>query len=99
MMKAPITDPDIHIGEYRVVRALAKDASFLCLDDAGRRVVLKRLEADCLLGAQLHPSIKERLMRIRELAHRQVATLRTVERTRAGEAWLVWDFVEGEPLE
>jgi len=88
-----------HIGEYRVVRELAPGAGYLCLDDAGRRVVLKRLDADCLLGAQLHPSIKDRLMRIRELAHRQIATLRTVERTPAGEAWLVWDYIEGEPLE
>jgi serine/threonine protein kinase len=34
-------------------------------------------------------------MRVRELAHRHVATLRTVERTPDGDAWLVWDYLDG----
>jgi hypothetical protein len=97
-MNAPPGDSSI--GTYRILRSLGSlDSTFLCLDDAGRRVVLKRLESDCLLGPRLHPSIKERLMRVRELAQRNVATLHTVERTSKGDAWLVWDYIAGQTFE
>lgn len=79
---------------YRVERALTPDLSCLALGPGGRRVVLKRVDEDCLLGNQLHPSIKERLSRVRELAHGGVANLHGVERD-ADAAWLVWEFVEG----
>src|SRR5437773_1622481 len=64
----------------------------------GRRVVLKRLDPDCLLDGQLHPSIRERLHRVRELPLTCVANLMGVDKVeRAGE--LVWEFVPGRALE
>ena len=50
------------IGAYRVERELG-EGSFLACESNGRRVVLKMLEADCLLKGQLHPMIKDRLGR------------------------------------
>ena len=64
----------------------------------GRRVVLKRLDDDCLLDGQLHPSIRLRLERVRELPVRGVANLLGVERGSDGVANLVWEFVPGTPL-
>jgi hypothetical protein len=63
----------------------------------GRRVVLKRIDDDCLLDGVLHPSIKLRLERIRELPLKSVANLHGVERID-GVACLVWEFVPGTPL-
>ncbi len=83
-----------HLGEYRTLKSLAS-GTVLCLDSASRKTILKKLEPDCLLRGQLHPAIKDRLGRVRELAQKQVATLRSVERI-ADAAWLVWDYVEGE---
>jgi hypothetical protein len=62
-----------------------------------RRTVLKRLDADCLLDGQLHPAIRQRLERVRELPVKCVANLHGVERID-GVAQLVWDFVPGTPL-
>jgi len=59
-------------------------------------VILKKLEDDCLHRAQLHPSIRDRLARVRELAHARIATLRSVERYE-GSACLVWIYLDGEP--
>ena len=64
----------------------------------GHRVVLKKLDDDCLLDGQLHPSIKLRLERVRELPVRCVATFLGVERDDAGVAQMVWEFVPGTPL-
>lgn len=64
----------------------------------GRRVVLKRLDEDCMLDGQLHPSIKLRLERVRELPVKRVANLLGVERDDAGVPNLVWEFVPGTPL-
>jgi tRNA A-37 threonylcarbamoyl transferase component Bud32 len=64
----------------------------------GRKVVLKRLEEDCLFEGRLHVSIKERLARIQEVAHGGVANLYGVE--RVGDfVFLVWEYIEGVPLE
>jgi serine/threonine protein kinase len=63
----------------------------------GRRVVLKQLDNDCLLDGQLHPMIRQRLERIRELPVKSVANLLGVERID-GVAQLVWEFVPGTPL-
>lgn len=79
---------------YRVDRALTPGQSFLAIGPGGRRVVLKRVDDDCLLRDRLHPSIKERLSRVRELAHGGVANLHGVERDERA-AWLVWEYVEG----
>ena len=66
-------------------------------EGGGRRVVLKRLEDDCLLGGELHPLIHDRLSRVRELAHVGVANLLGVE-ADDGQAYLVWEYVEGMPV-
>ncbi|WP_428939338.1 lipopolysaccharide core heptose(II) kinase RfaY [Fontivita pretiosa] len=63
-----------------------------------RKVFRKRLEDDCLLGGELHPSIAERLRRVRELPVTQVANLLGVERDQQG-VWLVWQYVEGIDLQ
>ena len=58
----------------------------------------KRLDDDCLLDGQLHPSIRERLERVRELPMPFVANLYGVERDEQGVAQLIWQFVPGIPL-
>ncbi|MEA2708669.1 MAG: hypothetical protein QOF78_1270 [Phycisphaerales bacterium] len=63
-----------------------------------RRTVLKRLDDDCLLDGQLHPSIQLRLERVRELPVTAVANLLGVERDAAGVAHLLWEFIPGTPL-
>ena len=83
---------------YVIERALAGEQSYLASDSGGRRVVLKKVDEDCMLGSQLHPSIKERLSRVRELAHGGVANLHGVG--REGEAaWLIWEYVEGQTFD
>jgi hypothetical protein len=85
------------LGDYHIVRELSRSRSILAQDAQGRCCVLKRLPRDCLLGEQLHPNIRQRLQRVRELADLRVASLRGVERIE-GQAYLVWDYVEGEAL-
>jgi hypothetical protein len=85
------------IGGYRVLRTLVVDQSWLGSAPGGRRVVLKTLDEDCLWKGQLHPNIKDRLGRVRELAHSGVANLYGVERDD-NLTYLVWEFVEGEAL-
>ena len=93
MATDPITSP-ADLGDYRVVRALAPGQTFLARAPGGREVVLKMLGDDCLLRGQLHPSIRERLARVRELAERGVANLHGVERD-GPYTYLVWDYVLG----
>jgi hypothetical protein len=82
---------------------------YLAVGAGGRRVVLKRVDDDCMLGKALHPSIVDRLGRVREVAHAGVANLIAVEKGRQAdketgrpgegeEAWMVWEFVEGETI-
>jgi hypothetical protein len=85
------------IGGYEVLRMLGADQSWLASAPGGRTVVLKTCDDDCLWKGQLHPSIKDRLARVRELAHVGVANLYGVERD-AGLTYLVWEHVEGETL-
>ncbi len=68
-----------------------------CVTADGRRWVLKPLPADCLHGDAIHPAIRERLARVRELPHARVATLAGVVRGTAGGAHLVWAWVDGLP--
>ncbi len=82
------------IGEYRIERELAPQRTYLATTSGGRRVVLKMLEPDCLLDGQLHPSVRERLARVRELAEKGVANLHGVERDGA-YTFLVWDYIPG----
>ena len=86
------------IADYRVVRRLG-ESSLLCLATGDRPVVLKKVDDDCLLKGGLHPAIKERLARVRELAHGGVANLYSVDRGEAGTAWLVWEYVPGASLD
>ena len=75
--------------------------SFLAIGPGGRGVVLKSLEDVCLVQSRqttvLHPSVRERLSRVRELAHPGVANLYGVERD-AGRAWIIWEYVPGQNL-
>lgn len=60
--------------------------------------ILKPLDADCMLRGQLHPMIRDRLGRVRELAMTQVANLHAVVREK-GRAFMVWEYVQGQTLE
>src|SRR4051812_851297 len=83
---------------YPVDSALSDKGCYLAIGPGGRGVVVKRMEDDCLLKGQLHPAVRERLERVREIAHGGVANLFGVERD-GGAAWLVWGDVEGEPFD
>ena len=85
-------------GGYRLLKVLSPDRTFLCEDVVGNKVVLKQMEEDCLPGQKLHPQIRDRLARVRELAHPRVATLRTVERWN-GTACLVWTYLDGNAFD
>src|SRR5688572_18804095 len=68
---------------YPVVEALARGQTYLAIGPGGRGVVLKKLDPDCLLGELLHPNVRERLSRVRELATAGVANLYGVGLERA----------------
>jgi hypothetical protein len=93
------------VAGYRVTAVLSPPQSFLALDDAGRKLVLKALPEDCLLAGRLHPSIRDRLGRVREIAHPDIANLHGVELDSPASgskpapkptAYLVWDCIEGQ---
>lgn len=63
-----------------------------------RQVVRKRLADDCLLHGELHPSIAERLARVREVPSPNAANLLAVERDEQG-IWLVWENIPGITLQ
>ena len=86
------------LGTYRVERTLAEGRSWLARAASGRRVVLKALPDECLSGGQLHADIRDRLERIRELAHVGVANLYGVERD-AELTFAAWEYVEGRTLD
>jgi serine/threonine protein kinase len=94
--------PPATVCGYTVLRS-PSPGSYIALADGGREVFLKPLDPDCLLHGQLHPSIKERLARVRELALKSAANLHGVERDGSrgenGAVFLIWEFVRGEPLE
>jgi len=93
--------PTPHFDEvcgYRIVRILPSNRGIIASAPGERKVVLKLLESDCLMRGQLHPSIKERLARVRELPQMQVANLHSVEREGA-DAYLVWEHLEGETFD
>ena len=83
---------------YPVDSALSDKGCYLAIGPGGRGVTLKRMEDDCLLKGQLHPAVRERLERVREIAHGGVANLFGVERDGPA-AWLVWEYVEGKPFD
>jgi hypothetical protein len=83
---------------YPVDSALSDRGCYLAIGPGGRGVAVKRMEEDCILKGQLHPAVRERLERVREIAHGGVANLFGVERD-AGAAWLVWEYLPGESFD
>jgi len=83
------------IGGYRILRTLRPDQSWLGLANGDRQVVIKTLDDDCLWKGQLHPNIRDRLARVRELAHAGVANLYGVERD-GSLTYLVWEYTPGQ---
>jgi hypothetical protein len=81
-----------------VDRVLTEDHTFLAVGPGGRNVVLKAIDPDCLLRGTLHPSVRDRLSRVRELAHGSIANLFGVER-EGDVAYLIWEYVEGFPFD
>jgi len=75
-------------------RILAEDRSWLATARGSRKVVLKTIDSDCLIHNSLHPSVRDRLGRVRELAHPSVANLLGVERD-GDAAYLMWEYIEG----
>lgn len=86
------------IGGHRILRPLSPDQSWLCVAGGDRMLVLKTLDEDCLWKGQLHPNIRDRLARVRELAHSGVANLYGVERD-ADLIYMAWEYLEGDTLE
>jgi serine/threonine protein kinase len=95
---ANFTGDRSEIGGYRVLRSLLPDQSWLAEAPGGRPVVLKVLDEDCLWKGHLHPNIKDRLARVRELAHIGVANLYGVERDDR-LTYLVWEYLPGRTLD
>ena len=91
----PTPSASEHLCGYQVRSWLTAQNTALCVTDGGRLLILKTLPEECLPGGQLHPSVRDRLMRVKELAHRQVANFIGVERQDGGKAYLVWEYVEG----
>jgi hypothetical protein len=85
------------IGGYRILRTLLPDQSWLGIASGDRQVVIKTLDDDCLWKGQLHPNIRDRLARVRELAHAGVANLYGVERD-GPLTYLVWEFTPGQTI-
>jgi hypothetical protein len=86
------------LSDYQLIETLTPDRTFLCSDASSNVVVLVRLEDDCLYRGGLHPSIRDRLARIRQLPHPRVATLRGVERWN-DFPFIVWIYLDGETWE
>lgn len=84
-----------------VVRALPGGRSLLAQDGLGKLVVVKPLPRDCVVGGpagELHGHVRDRLLRVRELADVRVAALYGVEVDELLGPVLVWAWVEGEDL-
>ena len=82
---------------YPIVQSLGPETD-LVVDERGAKLVVKKLNESCLLQGRLHPSILERLQRVRELPLHGVANFQGVQRD--GEySFLIWAFVEGRPLD
>ena len=77
---------------------LRKGHSWLAIDESGRRVVHKRLPDDCCPRGQMHPSVKLRLQRLRELPLGSFVNILGVERTEQGVV-LVSEWIDGVPLD
>lgn len=67
--------------------------------DRARGIVRKPIDSDCLLNNELHPSVADRLERVRDLPVTGVANLNAVERDPDGSIWLIWQYLDGVTLE
>jgi hypothetical protein len=85
------------LSGYAVVETLTPGACYLAIGPGGRGVALKKLDPDCLLGRLLHPDVRDRMSRVRELAHTGVANFYGVGK-EVDEAWLIWEYVPGKPF-
>ncbi len=83
---------------FRIDRVLAENQSWLATGPGGRPMVLKVIDPDCLVYGSLHPGVRDRLSRVRELAHPSVANLFGVER-EGDQAYLMWEYVPGHALD
>jgi tRNA A-37 threonylcarbamoyl transferase component Bud32 len=83
---------------YTVDQALTPGQSYLAIGPGGRGIVLKKMDEDCMLKGAMHPSIRERLCRVRELAHGGVANLHGVGRD-GDIAYLIWEYVRGKTFD
>lgn len=72
--------------------------TYLAIGPGGRGVVIKKLDPDCLWKGGLHPSVKDRLARVRELAHPGVANLLSVT-LEDRDALAMWEYIEGTPFD
>ena len=98
-----VDDPADAIADgFRRDGAFRADGTVVpCVDPAGRRWTLVRVPDDCRHGRGLHPLIRDRLARVRDLPHPRVATLAGVVRGTGpdGAAYLVWaDVPDARPL-
>lgn len=84
-------------GPCEILDALSANAWLAC-DASGRAVVLKRLPDDCLQRGALHPNVKLRLQRLRELPLGAFVNILGVERCEHGVV-MVTEFVNGQPLD
>lgn len=81
-----------------VIRALPGGRSVLARESSGRLVVLKPLPRDCLRQGELLPLVRDRLLRIRELADVQVANFHGAEEDARCGPVQIWEWVEGADL-
>lgn len=100
MLRVAVTIRGMAVVEdgYHIDRELKAGTTFLATDAMGRRVVLKRLPDDCFVRGQLHPSIKQRLRKLRELPMGSFVNIIGVERLPHG-AMLVSEYAEGVSLD
>ncbi len=85
--------------EMTVERELTAGQTWLVRDRAGRRFVQKRLPEDCLKAGQLHPSVRLRLTRLRELPLACFVNLIGVQRDERRGIVMVCSYVEGSTFE
>ena len=91
--------PDNLCG-YQVQHWLKPARTALCQAGGQRLLVLKELGQDCLLSGTLHPSVQERLAKVRELPHGQIAAFLGVEKDPStGAAYTLWEYVDAANLE
>lgn len=93
----PIAEWPAEMGGYRLTQELIAGHSYRAIAPGERSVVIKLLESDLIVRGQLHPHVRDRLSRVREIAHLGVVNLYGAERD-AGHAYTVWEYIPGQSL-